>query len=297
MKNIYTLYKHHTSLLWQTVLFVIIFFCWVPSAIAQFGSPGGAVYTISGPSSVCVGTTQTYTAYGERGCSTPTWNIEGGTYVQNGNQAIVTWTQAGNNSVMAFGGCPDGNGNMYLTSGSMNVNVVQAPATSVTASATTVCAGTAVTLTASGANTYSWSHSLGTGSSKTVTPTVTTTYTITGTNSGCSPKTVEITINVNPVPSVPTVTGGGTICYGQGTSLSASGSGASTFRWYDSSGTQLHEGSTYQIPNTLAGGSHNYTVSKCLWLPIWAEECFCVCQSTVFPAGSVSDCFNKYLRS
>jgi hypothetical protein len=95
----------------------------------------------------------------------------------------------------------------------------------------TICAGSSTTLTSSSANSYSWNNGLaviGTTSSITVTPLTTTTYTLTGTdNNGC-PGTGTFTVTVNPLPNV-NAGSDKIICLGS--SVTLSGSGASTYTW------------------------------------------------------------------
>jgi hypothetical protein len=92
----------------------------------------------------------------------------------------------------------------------------------------TTCAGDLVNLTATGATSYVWDKgtSLNTAVNP-VSPTTTTTYTVTGTTNGCSASD-QVTISVNPLPAG----NAGTdveICYGQSTTLTASGGG--TYLW------------------------------------------------------------------
>lgn len=90
----------------------------------------------------------------------------------------------------------------------------------------TVCIGTAVTLTGSGASTYSWTSGIVNGTS--FTPVSTTTYTLTGTNtSGCT-GTDDVLVTVNPLPIVNAGVDQ-TVC--NGTAVTLSGSGATTFSW------------------------------------------------------------------
>ncbi|SFQ28392.1 choice-of-anchor A domain-containing protein, partial [Pseudarcicella hirudinis] len=107
------------------------------------------------------------------------------------------------------------------------------PGTPVVTGGTTICSGNSATLTTSGCTggTYTWSNG-GTTSSITVSPTVTTDYTVTCTVSGCtSASSAKATVTVNPIPSVPTATGGKTICSGESATLTASGCTGGTYAW------------------------------------------------------------------
>jgi len=99
---------------------------------------------------------------------------------------------------------------------------------------TSVCLGKSATLSVNGTYSYTWSNGLGTGSSKTVTPTGTTIYTVTATSeSGCS-VSGQSTVSVNLLPVVQAVKPT-SFCAGGSTTISASG--ASTYLWSNSLGT------------------------------------------------------------
>jgi len=93
-----------------------------------------------------------------------------------------------------------------------------------------LCQGSSTTLTVTGASVYTWSPATGvsasTGSSITATPLIPglNAYTVTGTNitTGCS-SNAAITINVNPLPIVSISPAYIPICYGDSTTLIASG--------------------------------------------------------------------------
>ena len=111
----------------------------------------------------------------------------------------------------------------------------------------TVCSGTAVTLSASGATTYSWDNGISQGVA--FTPTATTTYTVTGTALGCT-NTSSVLVTVNPLPTV--VAGPQqTVC--EGTSITLTASGASTYTW--------DNGATQGVAFTPAVGAVTYTVT------------------------------------
>jgi len=103
----------------------------------------------------------------------------------------------------------------------------------VTAGGRIICNGSSTTITASGANTYSWSNGLGTGVSKTVNPTLTTIYSVTGTDANNCTNTSSATVTVNSLPTV--TAGGGIICNGSSTTITASG--ANTYSWSNGLGT------------------------------------------------------------
>ncbi len=117
-----------------------------------------------------------------------------------------------------------------------------------------ICAGSSTALTVSGGTSYSWAPSTGlnttTGTSVTANPTTTTIYTVTGTTSGCS-NTATVVVTVNTLPSIGiTVSPYPTVC--SNTSVTLSGTGASTYSWTG--------GITNATPFT-ATATNNYTVT------------------------------------
>ncbi|WP_298901877.1 T9SS type A sorting domain-containing protein [uncultured Psychroserpens sp.] len=92
----------------------------------------------------------------------------------------------------------------------------------------TICEGTDVILTASGADSYTWDVTNETSSSITVTPTQTTTYTVTGTHTNGSTTQDEITITVNDIP---TANAGNDIDTCQGTAVTLTASGGTSYLW------------------------------------------------------------------
>lgn len=100
---------------------------------------------------------------------------------------------------------------------------------------TPICNGETSTITASGASTYSWvpatSLSATTGSTVNASPGATTIYTVTGTSAlGCKSFTT-VTLNVIPIPTLSIISGSLSICEGDNTSLTASGSATSSYTW------------------------------------------------------------------
>lgn len=122
---------------------------------------------------------------------------------------------------------------------------------------TTICVGTSATLTASGSSgaKYEWFDApggtmLSVGATyKTPVLTQNTTYYVQSTVLDCtSPmKAVKVTVKALPLP--PTVTND-TICAGDSTILTASGTAGNGFQWYSAltGGTLLNSTATYQTP-------------------------------------------------
>lgn len=111
------------------------------------------------------------------------------------------------------------------------VTVSPTPTISISGNST-ICNGANATLTASGGLTYSWLPDGQTTTSITVNPNVPTTYTVIGTNaSGCT-STMTTTVNFY-TPPVASISGNTTICFGQFTTLTASG--GVSYSWSNSS--------------------------------------------------------------
>ncbi|MBK9412023.1 MAG: hypothetical protein IPN61_01135 [Bacteroidetes bacterium] len=116
---------------------------------------------------------------------------------------------------------------------------------SVTATPAAICAGESSVLEATGASTYTWtpsgSLSSPTGSIVTATPSATTSYTVTAVDiSGCTTLgTVTLTVNDLPIVGVTPVTT--TMCEGSSVSLTATG--ASTYSWTPGTGLDVTTGS------------------------------------------------------
>ena len=118
-----------------------------------------------------------------------------------------------------------GSYSVYGNSSVFNVTVIPRP----TVSAGTdlaVCAGTTVTLSGSGASTYTWNNAV--SNAVAFIPTATTTYTVTGTNTNGCVNTDQVVITVNPLPLV---NAGTDLAVCAGTTVTLSGSGASTYTW------------------------------------------------------------------
>ncbi len=114
----------------------------------------------------------------------------------------------------------------------------------------TVCQGTSVTLSGSGANTYVWNNGVSNGVS--FTPAVgSINYTVTGTTTatGCTnTDIVNVTVNALPI-----VNAGPDQSVCQGSSVTLSGSGASSYTW--------NNGVTNGVAFSPAVGSLTYTVT------------------------------------
>ncbi len=193
--------------------------------------------SISGPATICGGSSATLSASGG---SNYVWN----TGASTGNITVTPNASTTTNYtvIVSSGSCAD---TATFTLQSL------APLFTYVAGSTQVCQGGSSTLTASmnvsNNNTYLWS----TGSTATtivISPTVTTTYSVTGYSGNCS-NTVPYTVTIIPQATA-TVSPNVTICAGQSTTLSCTG-GAS-YSWSNGSPNS----STVVAPLT----SQTYTV-------------------------------------
>jgi hypothetical protein len=205
------------------------------------------VVSISGPVSICNGSSATLTA---SGAGSYIWSTGATTASINVSPIINT-----NYSVTGItAGC----------TGSNSTSIVVNPNAVVSISgAGSICAGSSATLIASGASTFLWSTGA-TTASIVVSPSVNTNYSVTGTSSGCN-GTNSAQINVNPNPVV-SISGPSGICNGSSAILTASG--AASYLWSTGATTASINVSpsvitTYSVTGTAAGctGSNSSTIS------------------------------------
>ena len=197
-------------------MLLMLLLCFVGTKLyAQPPAPG-----FTGTTTICTGNATTITATGQAGASFR-WYDSGGTL----RSSAATYTipvQAGAGTFHWFVEQTVSG----LTGPRADVAIVvnQTPTIGITPTTPSVCLGSSTTITASGATSYSWSPGGGTTAAYSVSPATNTVYTATGTANGCS-ATASVTVNVNKTVASNDVT----ICYGNSTTLSASG--ASTYTW------------------------------------------------------------------
>lgn len=161
-----------------------------------------------------------------------------------------------------------------------------------------ICIGDSIALTSSGAVNYSWSPATGlnstTGSPVVATPSSTTTYQVTGTDiNGCI-DTSQITVTVNLLPVVTaTAIPSDTLC--ANTSVSLSGTGASTYQW--SSGIQngnpfpVGAGGIYTVIGTDVNGCTG--LDSMLIVGLNAPSPTTISGATVVLAGNIYTYYNN----
>jgi len=174
-------------------------------------SIGAPTVTISGPTSVCFGSSATFTAGGS--ATSFTWSTaQTGSVIAVSPTVTSTYTVTGADA----GGCQN--------TAVKTITVTALPV--VAATSPTICGGTTATVTASGASTYTWNTGA-TGANLVVTPSSTTNYTVTGTSAAGCVNTTTTSVTVTPGPVI--AISNATICAGTSTVLTASG--VTTYTW------------------------------------------------------------------
>jgi len=173
-----------------------------------FASAPPAPGPITGPTTVCQGSTQTYSITAIPGVTSYDWTVPAGAVITSG-QGTTTITvtfgaSAGNISVTATNACG--------TSAATNLAVALYPLISITLSSNDliICSGESTVIggTATGGDggpyTYTWDNGLGVATPPiTVSPVTTTTYNVSVTDACGSPVgTGSITITVSPTPTI-----------------------------------------------------------------------------------------------
>jgi PKD repeat protein len=221
------------------------------------GGSIGLTGLITGPTSVCAGSTQTYSVGPVTNATTYSWTVPTGAVINSGqgtNTISVTFAgTSGTICVTPSNGCVSG------TQVCTAITVNPLPVPSASASPTTICSGNSSTLNASGGTSYSWAPATGlscsTCSSTSASPGSSTTYTVFVTNvNGCSANTT-VSLTVNPTPT-PTVTANpSTVCAGSTSALTATG--GSTYSWSPATGLSS---TTIANPNATPTATTTYTV-------------------------------------
>jgi len=184
----------------------------------------------------------------------------------------------------------DGNGCQNTDAMTVTVNALPAVSAGVDQ---TVCSGTSVTLTGSGATSYSWDNGVTDGVS--FTATATTTYTVTGTDGNGCQNTDAVTVTVN---ALPTVDAGADQTSCSGSSVTLSGSGATSYSWDNgvTDGVAFIPASTltYTVTGTDANGCQNtdavtVTVGSLPTVDAGSDQTVCFGTSvTLNGAGAIS---------
>lgn len=168
--------------------------------------------TLTGNPSVCTGSTATLTASGATSYTWAPLGLHTAT-ISGPVSASTTLTLTGSTS-----GC--------TSSMTIAVNALPNPTITITGPAA-VCPGNTAVLTGNGGTSYTWSANASSATTSTVdvSPAV---YSVTGSDGTCS-STASYTLGTSPTPTV-TISGTTSICSGDNTTLTASGS-ATSYTW------------------------------------------------------------------
>lgn len=147
---------------------------------------------ISGPTSVCAGSTQTYSIAAVPNATSYTWTLPSGWTGTSTTNSIHATAAGGDGAITVTA-----NYNPCISAPQqLTVKVNPLPTVTISPAEITIYKGRSTVLTASGASTYSWSPGSSSEQSLVVSPTVTTNYTVIGTSdSGCS-QTATTTVTV-----------------------------------------------------------------------------------------------------
>ncbi|MFN3404188.1 MAG: PKD domain-containing protein, partial [Cytophagaceae bacterium] len=228
--------------------------------------------TITGNTTVCAGTSGTYSVTNVTGV-TYNWTYSGTGVTFSGNTASVTAIFASNATSGTITVTPSNAcGNGTARTQAITVNPVPAQPSTITGNAT-VCAGTSGTYSVTNVTgvTYNWTYS-GTGvtfSGNTASVTATfaanaTSGTITVTPSNaCGNGTARTqAITVNPVPAQPsTITGNATVCAGTSGTYSVTNVTGVTYNWTYSGTGVTFSGNTASVTATYASNATSGTIT------------------------------------
>jgi choice-of-anchor A domain-containing protein len=188
---------------------------------------------ITGPTSICSGTSTTYTASGGINYIWSTGATTAAINISTANMYTVTVT----------------NSNGCSASKKQTLSFNASPTANITG-AVSICAGTSTLYTASGGSTYGWSTGANTAS---ITVSVGGTYTVTVTDvNGCTSSTSKM-LTVNSLPTA-SISGTNIICGG---STTFTASGGDTYLWNTGATTAavtLSTTNTYTVTVTNASG-------------------------------------------
>jgi hypothetical protein len=236
------------------------------------------VITITGPASICIGSTgNVYTT--QTGFSNYQWTVSAGGTITAGagtNSITVTWNSAGSQSVSVnyqnIYGCAAVSPTIY------NVTVNPLPVVTISGPASVCFQSTGnIYTTQAGNSNYQWAVNGGTITAGAGTNAITVTWTSEGAktvsvnyvnSNGCtaaSPTVYNVTVNSLPVP---TIAGYNNICVNAGPTNYTTETGMSNYSWSVSAGGTIQSGqgtSTVTINWTVAGSqtvSVNYINSN-----------------------------------
>lgn len=223
--------------------------------------------SLTGATSVCANTTQTYSIPAIAGATNYTWQLPAGWTGSSTTNTITVTTGTTSGSIIVNANNSCGAGPSLTTS----ITVTPVPNGVISASgSTTLCSGNTVTLNAAPTGTgytYQWSlnglpipgatnNSLLVSSGGSYTVTVSA-------GSGCSSTSLPVSVTVNAAPTAPVLTTNSPICAGQTLTITAStpASGA-TFVWSGPNGYfSTSQNVSLSNATTAASGSYSVTMT------------------------------------
>ncbi|MFL5753230.1 MAG: T9SS type A sorting domain-containing protein [Bacteroidia bacterium] len=224
--------------------------------------------TISGTTTICSGTTNSYSVVPVAGATSYAWTLPGGWTGTSATNSIAATSNAssGNITVTAGNTC----GNSTTQTSAITVNVIPASPGTISGSAV-ICSGTTTTYSVaavSGATAYAWALPGGwTGTSTTNSITATASsatgnITVTANNSCGSSAVQSLAITVNTIPASPgAISGAATVCAGSNTIYSITPvAGASGYTWALPGGWS-GTSTTNTITTTAGNANGNITVT------------------------------------
>lgn len=214
---------------------------------------------LTGSSSICIGSSTTYTT--DAGQSAYTWSISSGGSIIAGNgtkSILVFWHTSGAQTVTV--NYTNANGCSSLTPPVTNVDVHPLPTPTINGNTKPCISSTAVYSTEAGMSGYTWTVSGGgTISAGTGTNTITVNWNNIGAQTisvnytdsyGCSPATATVkNISVKARPN-PTITGLTSVCQGTSGVVYQTETGQSSYNWSITGGTITAGGGTNQVTVT-----------------------------------------------
>ncbi len=224
--------------------------------------------TISGLTTICSGTSNTYSVIAVSGATSYSWTLPGGWTGTSATNSITATasTTSGSITVTANNSC----GNSSAQTSAIIVNTT--PAMPGTISGTTpICAGSTNTYSVtavSGASSYTWTLPngwTGTSAAASISAAASTTsgnITVTADNTCGSSAVKTLAVIVNSIPAVPgTITGSATICQGSSNTYSITAVSGAAFYTWTLPGGWTGTSSTNSITSTAGNTSGNITVT------------------------------------
>ena len=266
----------------------------------------GAAGTISGNTSLCPGTTSTYSISSVSCATTYTWTVPTGWTINSGQGTTSISVTAGTTSGSI--GVTPSSGSYAGTASTKTITIFSVPNKNAGVDKT-ICLGssTSIGATATTGNTYAWTSSpsgyTSTAANPSVNPSTTTTYYLVENNAnGCSNKDTVI-VTVNPIPGK-NAGSDKTMCQYSGIKIGATATTGNTYAWSSSpSGysstlanptVSPNANTTYYLVETNASGCKNYdtvivTVNPAPGKNAGVDKTVCLGSSTTIGATATAN--------